>query len=102
MSRDYKCYKCGKEFMELYENSDVAKNTAVCECGNKAKRIYGCQVHIDTWSPMGGYDNDAQRDMEHFDKKIVKDGKYVSKKTQYKDDQQRAHIPLNKINLSEV
>jgi len=86
MSRDYKCYKCGKEFMELYENSDVAKNTAVCECGNKAKRLYGCQILIDDWSPVGGYDNDAQRDIEHFEKKSVIGGKYKSNKTQYSED----------------
>ena len=92
MSRDYKCYKCGKEFMELYENSDVAQNTAVCECGNKAKRIYGCQFHIDDWSPTGTNDNQAHRDIEHFDKKRITNGKYVSKKTEYVEDKMKTPV----------
>ncbi len=55
--------------MELFENSKEAKNTAICGCGNKAKRVYGCQVIIDDWSPTGTNANQAQRDIEHFEKK---------------------------------
>ena len=96
MTRDYKCFKCQNEFMELYENSSVAKNTAPCpECGAKAKRLYGVQVIIDDWSPTGTYDNQAQRDIEHFEKPVWKNGKKVARRAMYAEDQQKQGIPVN-------
>lgn len=94
MSRQYKCYKCGKEFEILWPSSKEALNTATCECGNKAKREYGCQLIIDEWSPTGNHSNQAQRDIEHFEKM-----KNRGKTTMYHEDRAKQDIP---VNLKEV
>ena len=65
---DYKCYKCGNLFDVLWRDSEGRPESAICTCGNKAKRLFNAKIIIDTWSPMGGYDNDAQRDIDHFEK----------------------------------
>lgn len=95
MTRHYECFKCGEKFEILWKDSAEAQNTATCGSGHKAKRMYGAQLHIDDWSPEGNHSNQAQRDIEHFQKKRIEGGKYKTKQTQYKDDQQRQGIPVN-------
>lgn len=92
MNRHYQCLKCGEEFEILWRDSKEAQNTATCECGHKAKRLYGSQLHIDDWTPET---NDGRRDIEHFEKKRIKDGKYVSKQTMYKEDRMKQGISMN-------
>ena len=92
MSRQYKCFKCGFEFEILWRDSVEAQNEAICKCGNKAKRLYGAQVYVDNWNPMT---NDAQKDIEHFEKKGVKNGKYYDKRTMYREDRMKQDIPVN-------
>lgn len=100
--KDYYCNKCGKRTEDVfYRNAkDVLKEIKCSHCGGKAKLEFGMpMMAIDTWSPMGGHANDAQRDRDHFEKKTIKDGKYVSNQTAYKVDRMKADIPMN---ISEV
>ena len=62
---EYKCFKCGIEFDVLWRDSEGKPKSAICECGNKAGRLYNSQIIIDDWSPMT---NDGRRDIEHFEK----------------------------------
>ena len=87
----YHCFKCGDRFDILWRNSKEVQNTAICSCGAKAKREYGCQVIIDDWSPEGKGDNfDAQRDIDHFEKK-----KSRGETTMYREDRMKQGIPMN-------
>jgi len=96
MSRHYKCFKCGEEFEILWPSSKEAQNTATCgECGNKAKRLYGTPFYMDDWSPSGTHNNQAQRDIEHFEKRGVKNGKYYDKRTMYREDRMKQDISMN-------
>ncbi len=92
MTRHYECFKCGLKFEILWRDSKEAQNTATCECGHKAKRLYGSQFHIDDWTPET---NDGRRDIEHFQKKAIKDGKYKSKIPEYREDMMKQGIPMN-------
>ena len=90
MLLEYECFKCGDRFDILWPSYKESKNSAICGCGNKAKRLYGCRIIIDTWSPMGGHDNDAQRDIEHFEKM-----KSQGKTTMYNEDRTKQNISVN-------
>ena len=82
---DYKC-SCGREFDILFRDNNDVKKKVKCECGKMAKEVFGgLRIHIDDWTPET---MDAQRDIEHFDKKKIVNGKYRSNKTRYYHDQQ--------------
>ena len=91
--RRYKCYHCG------FEDDMVIRDEhpIYCpECEGLMKQKMGFRVVIDDWTPMT---NDAQRDIEHFAKKSVINGKYVSNNTMYREDRMKKDIP---VNISEV
>jgi hypothetical protein len=72
--RQYKCYRCGEEYEVLFRGE---------------QRV--AQIVIDDWSPMT---MDAQKDIEHFEKKRIKNGKYVSSNI-YREDRMKQNIPMN-------
>jgi hypothetical protein len=72
---DYHCHNCGETIVDVfYKSYKDVKETIQCNCGKRAKRIWAAGIYIDDWSPMT---NDAIRDIEHFEKKRVKNGQYV-------------------------
>jgi DNA-directed RNA polymerase subunit RPC12/RpoP len=89
--RQYKCYRCGEEYEVLFRGEQRVSKTIKCNCGARAKRLFGAQIVIDDWSPMT---MDAQKDIEHFEKKRIKNGKYVSSNI-YREDRMKQDIPMN-------
>lgn len=58
-----------------------------CKCGGTSDRMFPITIGIivDDWTPET---MDAQRDIDHFNKPIIVNGKYRSRKTMYYHDQQ--------------
>ena len=96
---DYKCSDCQRIIEDVpYTNIRDIKEEIPCGCGGMAVKIFGMpRIYIDDWTPRT---MDARRDIEHFEKlHFNKNGKRVSKRAMYADDQMRQGI---KMNLSEV
>jgi hypothetical protein len=85
----YNC-KCGNRFDILFRDNNDVTNTARCKCGDNAEREYGFPGYIPPYDP---HCNEAQRDIDHFDKN--------NNKRLYREDQIKQsvnHLP----NLKEV
>lgn len=89
---DYRCVRCGVIPDVFYHDPGAVKDKIRCKCGKMAHRIFGAQLFIDDWSPMT---NDAQRDIEHFARKKIVNGKYVDQRGIYREDRMKQDIPMN-------
>lgn len=91
--RSYVCNECGEVYEDVFytDLEKVLKKINCKKCGGKATMILGCNFFIDGWSPMT---NDAQRDIEHFEKKRIVNGKYVSNQCHYREDLMKKDIPV--------
>ena len=94
--RQFKCYECGKQALLDFPNHEAMPKEVNCDCGGKLVKMLCSNFYVDHWTPMT---NNAQADIEHFEKKAVKDGKYVSNKCAYQEDRAKKDIPMN---ISEV
>ncbi len=80
---DYRCPDCDARINDMYfPKPEDVKNRIKCRCGGNMQRQFGAQILVDNWSPMT---NDAQRDIEHFEKKKISGGKYKGR--EYQNDQ---------------
>lgn len=85
---DYHCFACGENIEDVdYESYVYVRDKIKCKCGKMAHRKWDCQIVIDDWSPMT---NDAQRDIEHFEKMKAR-----GKTTRYHEDRTKQNIPMN-------
>jgi hypothetical protein len=90
---DYWCPECRKFKRDVYyEDVSKIKKTIPCDCGNKMLKLFGSQIFIDDWSPTT---HDARRDIEHFAKKKMINGKYCDTQTMYREDRMKQDIPVN-------
>lgn len=96
--KDYYCHRCENRTEDVfYHNAKDVLKEIICECGGKAKLEFGMpRIFIDDWTPAT---MNAKRDIDHFEKKLIRNGKYVSRQCAYKEDRMKANIPMN---LSEV
>jgi putative FmdB family regulatory protein len=91
--RQYRCLECEDEFEVLFEKIADVTSTARCpECGSLGTRLFGGRILIDTWSPRT---MNAQRDIEHFEKRSVVNGKYKDTRGIYREDRMKKDIPMN-------
>lgn len=95
---DFKCRDCDEVFEKMYQGvedengwrsavfSDIPE-VEDCKCGGTSDRMFPITIGIivDDWTPET---MDAQRDIDHFNKPIIVNGKYRSRKTMYYHDQQ--------------
>lgn len=90
---DYKCSKCGKVKEDVvYKDVSKIKKTIACDCGKQMSKLFGAQIAIDDWSPMT---NDGKRDVDHFAKKKIINGKYCDVRGIYREDRMKQEIPMN-------
>ena len=91
--RHYFCGKCKYEDdMPFPEDVKIPKTVKCPECGGKMRQMFGSNVYIDDWTPMT---NDGRKDVEHFERKLIINGKYRGRRDMYIEDRMKANIPVN-------
>jgi hypothetical protein len=63
-----------------------------CECGGKFRQVFGSYVYVDDWSPTC---HNAHKDIEHFERKHIINGKYRNRRDMYIEDRMKKDISVN-------